>query len=103
MAVRYKLATTFWTRLRGLIGRKGPWLPAGCELIIVRCGSVHTFFMRQSIDVAFAGKDGRVLRVERGVRPRRLLRCPGASMTIERFAVGGTWYREGSGIPFSVL
>jgi uncharacterized protein len=32
-------------------------------MIIAPCSSIHTFFMRFPIDVVFAGRDGRVVKV----------------------------------------
>jgi uncharacterized protein len=49
------------SRRRGLLGRQS--LPAGCAMIIAPCSSIHTFFMRFPIDVVFAGRDGRVVKV----------------------------------------
>ena len=68
-------ATSFCSRLRGLIGRDDRWLPPGSELVFLRCRSVHTFFMRRLLDVAFIGPDGTVLRAERDVFPRTVLLC----------------------------
>jgi hypothetical protein len=42
--------------------------------------------MRFVIDVAFADRDGRVLRVIRGVQPRRVHRQPGAAVALEAHA-----------------
>ncbi|MBP7569570.1 MAG: DUF192 domain-containing protein [Acidobacteria bacterium] len=57
-------------RKRGLLGREG--LPAGVAMVIAPCGAVHTWFMRFSIDVVFAARDGRVLKVRPNVAPWRL-------------------------------
>ena len=95
--VKRVFATSFRSRLRGLIGRDERWLPPGSELVFLRCRSVHTFFMRRLLDVAFVGPDGIVLRAERDVFPRAVLHCKGAAAAIERFAGerGTHWYRKG--------
>jgi uncharacterized membrane protein (UPF0127 family) len=49
------------TRRRGLLGRDS--MPEGSALIIAPCSSIHTFFMRFPIDIAFVARDGRVVSV----------------------------------------
>ena len=39
-----EVATTFFQRARGLIGRRG--LEPGTGLLILHCNAIHTFFMR---------------------------------------------------------
>ncbi len=45
------VADTFWTRFRGLLGRR--YLTEDEGLLIQPAGSVHSFFMRFRIDVVF--------------------------------------------------
>jgi len=68
-------------RMRGLAGLEE--LPSGHALRIPRCGSVHTFGMRFSIDVIFLDRRHRVVRVARAVAPRRLVAARGARSVIE--------------------
>ena len=89
-------ARGFRQRLLGLAWLRHHDLPEGHAVLIRRCSSVHTFGMRFPLDVAFADSDGKVLRVVRGVGPRRLLRCPAAAVALEthsgelgRFLTGG--------------
>jgi uncharacterized membrane protein (UPF0127 family) len=70
-----------WTRLRGLLGRKG--LPAGEGMFLRPAGSVHTAFMRFAIDVVFLDKSLRVLKIEPNVVPWRAVGCRGAKAVIE--------------------
>ena len=58
------------TRRRGLLGRDA--LADGSAMIIAPTSAIHTFAMRFSIDVMFVSKDGRVLKVRRDVKPRRI-------------------------------
>ena len=75
-------ATSTRARLRGLLGRAG--LPAGHALIIEPCTSIHTFFMKFTIDAAFLDKEGRVVRAIPAIRPWRMTRIyPSARMVIE--------------------
>jgi uncharacterized protein len=68
-------------RRRGLLGRDG--LPDGAALVIAPCNAVHTFFMRFPIDIVFAARDGRVVKVRSRVRPWRLAAALGGFATIE--------------------
>ena len=69
------------SRNRGLLGRE--YLEAGSALIIAPCSSIHMFFMKFAIDVVFAAKDGRVLKVVPQVRPWRIAMKTGAFTAIE--------------------
>src|SRR3954454_8027466 len=64
-------ANTLGSRLLGLGWLRS--LPSGHALLIPHCRSVHTVGMRFAIDVTFLDAEGRVLRVERAVPPRRVL------------------------------
>ena len=55
-------------------------------LVLAPCASVHTFGMRERIDIAFVGADGKVVRSDRRVRPGRVLSCPSAVAVVERFS-----------------
>ena len=63
------MARTLWARVKGLIGRSG--LPPGKGMLILRCNALHTFFMRFPIDATFYDREGRVVRIVRGIRPWR--------------------------------
>ena len=78
-------------RMRGLLGTG----PEASPVVLVRCGSVHTFGMRYPIDVAFIGERGEVLRVRRSVAPGCLCSCPGAECVAERPAGEDEWLVEG--------
>lgn len=69
LAERAETARTWWTRGKGLLGRKG--LPTGGGLIIEPCSSIHTWFMAFPIDVAFVAADGRVVRIAPALAPWR--------------------------------
>ena len=55
--------------MRGLIGRP---LGMGEALLILPCRQVHTFGMREPIDVVFCDAAARVVHVIHGLRPRRI-------------------------------
>ncbi|HEV8636932.1 MAG TPA: DUF192 domain-containing protein [Chloroflexota bacterium] len=54
----------------GLMGRRG-W--SGSDgLVLERCGSIHTLFMRMPIDVVYLDRDGTVLRADQAMPPWRI-------------------------------
>jgi uncharacterized membrane protein (UPF0127 family) len=75
------LAVTAWTRSKGLLGRAG--LDPDEGLWIQPTGSIHMWFMRFAIDVVYADKEGRVLKLVRGIRPWRMSACRGAKVALE--------------------
>jgi uncharacterized membrane protein (UPF0127 family) len=74
-------AATFLARLRGLLGRRG--LADGEGLLIKPTSSIHTFFMRFALDVAFLDRDGRVVKLVPGLRPWRMTFARGARSALE--------------------
>ena len=64
-----KVADTFVSRARGLIGRPPP--ARGEGLLILKCNAIHTFFMAYAIDATFLDREDRVVKVVRGIRPWR--------------------------------
>jgi len=81
------VARSFRERRRGLA--KMVPLPAGYGLRILKCNSIHTIGMRFALDLVCLGRDGRVLRVDRGVRPWRMKLCVRARSVVETAAGGG--------------
>ena len=63
------IADTYFTRLRGLLGKKE--LKRGEGLLLTQCSSVHCFFMKFTIDVVYLSKDMVVLGTET-IRPWRI-------------------------------
>ena len=70
LGVRAKVARTFFERAKGLIGTKS--LMTGEGLLILRCNSIHTFFMSFPIDAAFLDRNDNVVKVVRNIHPWRL-------------------------------
>ena len=66
---RLERATNFFTRARGLLGRKE--LPAGHGLLIDPCNSVTCYFMRFTIDVIYIDRARRVVALAPELRPFR--------------------------------
>jgi uncharacterized membrane protein (UPF0127 family) len=78
---RCLLAETSLARLRGLLGRSG--LSSGEGLLLRPAGSVHTAFMKFTIDVVFLDRDLRVLKVVPELVPWRTAGCRGARAVLE--------------------
>ena len=69
---RVEVAETWWSRLRGLLGR--PSLKPSEGLLIRPCRAVHMLGMRFPIDVAFLDREGRVLATYAGLAPNQFSR-----------------------------
>ncbi len=63
------LANNFYSRLRGLLGRRG--LANNQALAIEPCNSVHTMWMRFPIDVIFLDRNKKVVKIKRRLEPYR--------------------------------
>ncbi len=70
LIIHGEVAETFWTRFRGLLGRSS--LREGEGLVLKGDKSIHTFFMRFAIDVVYADRTGRVIRVDTAMSPNRI-------------------------------
>ena len=78
---RCRVATSFTTRFRGLMGVGQ--LPRGSGLLLPRTNSVHTHFMRFPIDLVFLDSEGRIVSVVRALRPWRLAARKAAASVLE--------------------
>lgn len=92
VARRVRRADTFAQRLVGLLGRTG--LESDEGLWIEPCDSVHTFFMRFPIDVAFVDRTGVVIRRLDGLPPWRATRLHSNARACVELA-SGTLARAG--------
>jgi hypothetical protein len=75
------VARGFIQRTRGLAWRES--IPAGEALQINRCRSIHTFGMRFRLDLLWLDQQGRAIRVDYDVPPRRLRSCAQARAVVE--------------------
>jgi uncharacterized membrane protein (UPF0127 family) len=64
------IADTLVTRLIGLMFRKQ--LNGADGLLINPCNSIHTFFMRYSLDIIFLSSDNKVIKIIRDLKPWRM-------------------------------
>lgn len=70
MAEEVKTANSFFSRLKGLLSIKN--FPARSALVLKPCDSIHTFFMRFPIDVFFADKENKIIKIYRVLKPWRI-------------------------------
>jgi hypothetical protein len=80
LCARCAIADRPWTRMRGLLGRKG--LEPGEGILLRPAGSIHMLFMRFALDAVFVDRELRVLGVET-VRPWRFAARRGAKAVFE--------------------
>ena len=73
-----------WRRFAGLMGRRA--LPEGFGLYFPHCSSIHTCFMRFTIDIIYIDSGWKVMKTVQRMKPWRLSFCPGASGVIETAA-----------------
>lgn len=71
LGVEAEVARAFLPRLLGLMFRRKPPAP-GTGLLITRCRSIHTCFMRFPIDAIFLDASGAPVKTMRNIRPWRL-------------------------------
>ena len=89
-------AASFWSRLKGLLGRTS--LPAHEALLLRRANNIHTCFMRFPIDVVFVNKDFVVKKIARNVAPwhlyigswnsKHVIECAAGIAAIDKVSVG---------------
>jgi uncharacterized membrane protein (UPF0127 family) len=80
-ALRIGRAATFRSRLLGLALMPAPDATEG--LLLTRSSSVHSFGMRFALDLAWLDGEGNVVRLDRAIGARRIVRCRGARAVVE--------------------
>jgi len=86
VAVRVRHADRAWSRLVGLLGRRGLAKDEG--LLLTPCTSVHTFFMRFPIDILYLDRERVVVKAVRALRPFRVSACLRGGHSILELAAG---------------
>lgn len=81
-----KVAQNFFTRSFGLLLRKS--LSENEGLIIKPCCSIHTFFMKFSIDVLFVNSKNQIIALYENVKPYRILPIHLSSRYVIEFPSG---------------
>lgn len=65
----FTLCNNFKTRFLGLMGKKN----IQDIYVFPHCNSIHTFFMREPIDVVLLKKDGTVIKTIENLKPWRMI------------------------------
>ncbi|MHC4880525.1 MAG: DUF192 domain-containing protein [Planctomycetota bacterium] len=86
IATEVEIADTWWRRFKGLQFRQR--LPENHAILLRPCSSIHTFWMRFAIDVAFLNGDGCVIDIRRNVRPWRVVLPKARSVAVLEMASG---------------
>ena len=73
LASQAKIAMDLRSRSVGLLNRTS--LDDEEALLIYPCNSIHTFFMKFPIDVAFLDKNNKVVKIVANIKPWRLESC----------------------------
>ena len=68
-------------------------LPADHGLLLAPCRSVHTMTMRFALDLVWLDGDGRPVRLDEDVAPRRMRTCLRARCVVETAAGAGARFR----------
>lgn len=82
-----RVASGFWGRFRGLM--LTPALAPDAALLITRCPSIHTCFMRYPLDVAFLDDGGCIVKLVPALRPWRASLGGRRVAHVLELAVGG--------------
>jgi hypothetical protein len=98
-AFRARVLRSWSGRLRGLLGTTRADPSVG-PVLLVRCGSVHTFGMRYELDLALLDGEGRVLVARRGTGAGRVVSARGACLALERPSGLGPWPEVGEYVRF---
>ncbi|MCU0666755.1 MAG: DUF192 domain-containing protein [Candidatus Omnitrophica bacterium] len=70
LAQNAAVADSLFSRMKGLLGKES--LSYGQALILQPCNSVHTFFMKFSLDLIFVNKENRIIKIIANLKPWRL-------------------------------
>jgi len=82
------LANTYFSRLRGLLGKKS--LGAGEGMLLKPCNAIHMMFMRFNIDAVFISKDNKVVYILKNFRKWRFSKIVGNAASTLELAAGAS-------------
>jgi len=72
LATNLLIASTHWSRFRGLMATDSSRFPRGNGLWINPSHGIHTFAMRFPIDAVYLDRDRIIIHIEEGLKPWRL-------------------------------
>lgn len=79
-------AKTFFTRLKGLMFKQ--CLNDGEGLLLEPCNSIHSLFMRFSIDAVFISRENRVIHIIEDMKPWRCSAIIGKAAAVLELPAG---------------
>lgn len=77
--IEVKNANTFFKRLKGFMFKKN----IDYCLCFPKCNSIHTFFMKENIDVIMTDKHNKILKIEKNLKKNKIIKCKNAYYTYE--------------------
>jgi uncharacterized protein len=81
IANKVQLADQFWSRLKGLLGRKE--LEESEGLIIYPCSSIHCFGMQFPIDAVFLDENKKIIKVAENMPSKARASAKGGKYVLE--------------------
>lgn len=73
-----QIANTFWKRLKGLMGEKNIY-----PFFIPDCAAIHTFWMKQSLDVFWVNENLEIIKIKKNIKPQKFIFCSKAKHVLE--------------------
>ena len=63
------IANTFFSKFKGLMGKKN----INYGLLLTNTNGIHTFFMKENIDVLLLDKNYKIVKTYKSVKPNRVI------------------------------
>ena len=86
LGTRVMRAASFFSRLRGYLGRPQP--RPGEGILLVDCNAIHTWWLSFPLDVLFLNDRGEVISLARSVPPWKVIRSPERATYVLEVPVG---------------
>lgn len=96
-----KVADSFFSRLLGLMGKRE--MKDNQALLITKCSSIHTFFMRFNMDAVFVDKNMVVKKAVKSIKPCSIAAEWSSSAVLEFMSEGNEITRVGENDKIKIL
>ena len=77
--IKVIIANNFFKRLKGFMFKKN----IDYCICFPKCNSVHTFFMKENIDIIMTDKDNNILKIVKSAKKNQIISCKNAFYTYE--------------------
>ena len=67
--IELKQCKSFYSRLLGFMFKKN----INSSLLFDKCNSIHTFFMKENIDIIFLDKSGQIIDIKENIKPYKII------------------------------